>query len=71
VIEFAADGQQPGTVVRAGDDAIAAQLAAEDLDLCLEEPDASIPTSGCGLDKEMTANSRTSATWRSILMNSG
>jgi hypothetical protein len=51
VIEFPADGQQPGPVFGAGDDAIAAQLAAEDLDLGLQEPDAGITAGGHSLTR--------------------
>ena len=48
MVEFLADGEQPGAVVRAWDDPVAAQLTAEDLDLSLEEPDAGVPAGGAG-----------------------
>ena len=40
VVEFLADGKQPGAVVRARDNPVAAQLATEDLNLGFQEADA-------------------------------
>jgi hypothetical protein len=42
VVEPLADREQPGAVVRAPNDAVAAQLAAQDLDLGFQEPDAGV-----------------------------
>ncbi len=44
VVEFLADRKQSGAIVRAWDDAVAAELAAQYIDLSLEEPDTGIPT---------------------------
>lgn len=41
--ELLADCQQASTVVRAWNDPVAAELAAEDLDLGFEKPDAGVP----------------------------
>ncbi len=54
VIEFPADGQQPGPVLGAGDDTVPAQFAAEDLDLSPQEPYAGIATGGERFNEEMT-----------------
>jgi hypothetical protein len=51
--EFASDAEQLGSVGRAEDDAIAAQLAAEDRHLGLEEPDADVAARGEALKKEV------------------
>ena len=45
VVELLADRQQPGAVIRARNDPVAGPLAAENLDLGFEEPDAGVPTS--------------------------
>lgn len=54
VVELLTDHKQPGTVVRARNDAVTAQLTTEDLDLGLEESDAGVPASGASFDKEMS-----------------
>jgi hypothetical protein len=56
VVEFLADRQQPGAVVRAPDDRVAAQLTAEDFDLGFEEADAGVPARGTGFNKEIQSN---------------
>jgi hypothetical protein len=56
VVELLTDRQQPGAVVRAWNDPVTAQLAAEDLDLGLEEPDAGVSASGAGLEKEVQSD---------------
>jgi hypothetical protein len=52
VVEFVADGQQPGTVVGAGNDAVANQFAAEDLDLGFEEADAGVAARGATFSED-------------------
>ena len=56
--ELLANREQPGTVVRARDDPVAAQLAAQDLDLGSEEPDAGVPARGAGLNHEVSENAK-------------
>jgi hypothetical protein len=46
VPELLANRQWPRAVVRAGHDLVTAELAAQDLELGLEEPDAGIATCG-------------------------
>ncbi len=46
VVELLVNRQQPGAVVRARDDPVAAQLATEDLDLGFQKTDAGVPTGG-------------------------
>ncbi|RIK67525.1 MAG: hypothetical protein DCC66_11415, partial [Planctomycetota bacterium] len=53
VVQFSAEGQQPGAVVGTGNDPIAAELAAEDLDLGFQKPDAGVAASGTGFKQEM------------------
>ena len=48
VAELLTNRHQASTVVRARNDAVAAQLAAQDLDLCFQEPNAGVPASGAG-----------------------
>jgi hypothetical protein len=50
VIEFLANGQQTSPIFGAGDDAIAAEFAAENLDLGLEESDARVTPGGAGFN---------------------
>ena len=45
--------RQPGAVLRAGNDPVAAELASEDLDLGFEEADAVIAARGTGFKEEM------------------
>ncbi len=52
VIELLTDRQQPGAVLRAGDNPVAAQLAAEDLDLSFQEADAG----GAGFHEEVQSD---------------
>jgi hypothetical protein len=53
VVEFPADCQQPCPVIRAGNDTVAAELAAEYIDLSLQEPDAGVPTCSARLSEEV------------------
>jgi len=46
MVELLPDHPQPGAVIRARDDAVAAQLAAQDLDLNSEEADAGVTARG-------------------------
>ena len=56
VVELLADCQQKSAVVRAGNDPVATELSAEDLDLGLEEADVGIPARGAGFKKEVQSN---------------
>ena len=56
MVEFLADCQQPGAILRAGYDPVAAELAAEYLDLGFEEANAGIPARGAGFKQEVQSN---------------
>jgi hypothetical protein len=51
--KLSADGQQLRSVVRAGYDAIAAELAAENVDLSFQETDSGVASGGACLGKEV------------------
>ena len=53
VVELLADRQQAGTIIWIGDDAVAAELAAEDFDLGLQRPDAGVPACCARFDEEV------------------
>jgi hypothetical protein len=53
VVQFSSERQEQGTIVRAGDDTVAAELATKDFDLSFEEPNAGVPTSGTRFKQEM------------------
>ena len=56
MVEFLADCQEPGAVVRVGHDSVATDLAAEDLDLGFEEADAGVPARGAGFRDEVQSD---------------
>jgi hypothetical protein len=43
MVEFPTNCQQARAIIRAGNDTVAAELAAEYIDLSLEEPNAGVP----------------------------
>ena len=53
VIEFLADGQQSGAIVRARDDSVAAELAPEYVDLGFKEANTGIPAGSAGFSEEV------------------
>jgi len=56
MVEFSANGHQPRTVAGAGNHSIAAELAAEDLDLGVHETDTGIAARGESFGKEVLGN---------------
>ena len=71
MVEFLADGQRAGAVVRAWDDPVSPELAAEDLDLGFEEADEDVPTRGASFNEEVQSQVQPAAHGLSILSENG
>ncbi len=56
VVELSADRQQAGAIIRARNNTVATELAAEYIDLGLDEPDAGVPTCSARFSGEVKSD---------------